>query len=51
MQNNVLLLSIRKNLTLELCIVKDFIMYLSKHYPMASKSYFKQLAEIFQSNY
>ncbi|CAI9158613.1 unnamed protein product [Rangifer tarandus platyrhynchus] len=26
--------------TLELCIVKDFIMCLSKHYPMFNKSYF-----------
>lgn len=43
MQNNVFLLSIWKNLTLELCIVKDFIMYLSKHYPMASKSYLSNL--------
>lgn len=51
MQNNVFLLSTWKKLTLELCIVKDFIMYLSKHYPMVSKSYFKLLGESFRSNY
>lgn len=35
--------------TLELCIVKDFTMYLSKHYPMFNKSYFnfKLLGESF----
>lgn len=41
MQNNVLFcFAFHMEKTLELCIVKDFMMYLSKHYPMFNKSYF-----------